>query len=255
VFIDVDSIPIGADFRTYLADAVGGCDVLLVVIGDRWAVGDRGGQARLHDPDDYVRIEIETALVRSIPVVPVLVGKAPIPRESELPVSLRPLVHRNACSIDQGLDFHAQVDRLIRRLEQLGKREMADGAAVTPAAQETSTARGPAEIHSAVEIASGPAQGTTYELSNDRVLVGRSPDCEIVLSSPLVSRYHAQFVRTPAGYSFEDLGTANGSYVNGGRVAGRMPLNHGDRIHVGQTILLYRRLEKSEVSKAEQPER
>jgi len=88
---------------------------------------------------------------------------------------------------------------------------------------------------------SGRAQGTCYELTKDRVLIGRSPDCDIALSVPAMSRYHAQFVRTEDGYSFEDLGARNGSYVNGQCVNDRVPLHDGDRIHTGAVILVYRR--------------
>jgi serine/threonine-protein kinase len=91
-----------------------------------------------------------------------------------------------------------------------------------------------------VEIASGPTQGKEYELLKDRVVIGRSPDCDIHVTSLAVSRYHAQFVRTDNGYSFEDLRTSNGSYVNGHLVKERIPLRCGDRIHTGPTILVYR---------------
>lgn len=120
VFMDVDSIPFGVDFRKHLTGAVGTCDALLAVIGDRWTTISHNEQPRLNDPADLVRIEIEAALARNLPVIPVLVGRMAMPREEELPPSLRPLVHRNACRLDLGPDFHVHVDRLIRGLEQLG---------------------------------------------------------------------------------------------------------------------------------------
>lgn len=119
VFMDVDSIPFGVDFRVHLTGAVGKCDALLAVIGDKWTTISHNGQSRLNDPADFVRIEIEAALARKIPVIPVLVGGMPMPREEMLPPSLRPLVYLNACRLDLGLDFHVHVDRLIRGLEQL----------------------------------------------------------------------------------------------------------------------------------------
>jgi hypothetical protein len=123
VFMDVDSIPFGVDFRQHLTDAVGKCGALLVVIGDRWTTISRNEQARLNDPADFVRIEIEVALARSIPVIPVLAGRTAMPRDEELPPSLKPLVYRNACRLDSGPDFHVHVDRLIRSLEELGIAE------------------------------------------------------------------------------------------------------------------------------------
>ncbi len=74
VFVDVDSIPFGVDFRTYLDEQVAKCDVFLAVIGPDWDGGQRHseGKSRLEDPGDFVRIEIESALKRQIPVIPVL---------------------------------------------------------------------------------------------------------------------------------------------------------------------------------------
>src|SRR5947209_12396451 len=90
VFLDIDTIPFGVDFREHLDQAVGRCDVLLAVIGERWLEvrfkdGPKEGQRRLDDPTDFVRIEIESALARGIPVIPVLVGTARMPDYLELP--------------------------------------------------------------------------------------------------------------------------------------------------------------------------
>jgi len=124
VFVDVDSIPVGVDFRQFLATAVGRCRVLLAVIGDRWLTcshegGPRKGQRRLDDPADFVRIEIEAALQRDISVIPVLVGSAHVPTPQALPPSLQELSYRNAADVRPGRDFNGHVDHLIRGLEQL----------------------------------------------------------------------------------------------------------------------------------------
>lgn len=121
VFMDVDAIPFGADFRTHIQDAVGRCHVLLAVIGDRWLQArDPGtGLRRLESPQDFVALEIRTALERGIPVIPVLVGQASMPREQELPEGLRSLTYRNAAELRAGRDFHSQTQRLIRALREL----------------------------------------------------------------------------------------------------------------------------------------
>ena len=83
VFKDVDSIPLGVDFRTYLNDTVGSCQVLVAVIGPKWL---EVLQERLDQPAvDWVRAEIETALGRAIPVIPLLVGGARLPGAADLP--------------------------------------------------------------------------------------------------------------------------------------------------------------------------
>lgn len=117
IFKDVDSIPLGVDFRAHLGDVVGRCDLLLAIIGPQWlaSVGPNG--RRLDDASDFVRIEIEAALARNIPVVPILVGGADLPAERELPPSLAALTFRNGIAVRADPDFHRDMDRLIAGLE------------------------------------------------------------------------------------------------------------------------------------------
>ena len=120
VFKDVDNIPLGADFRQVISDAVGSCAVLLAVIGRDWlTASNERGDRRLDDPSDFVRIEIETALQRTIPVIPLLVRDASIPPEDALPDSLRDLVYRNGIRIRSDPDFHHDMDRLIAALDEV----------------------------------------------------------------------------------------------------------------------------------------
>ena len=114
VFKDVDSIPLGVDFREYLQQVVGRCDVLLAVIGDQWfATAAAGEGSRLDDPKDFVRIELEGALQRGIPVIPVLVRGAAVPHGDELPSTLSTLAYRSGISVRADPDFHRDMDRLI----------------------------------------------------------------------------------------------------------------------------------------------
>jgi hypothetical protein len=114
VFKDVDSMPLGVDFRAHLHDAVGRCDVLLAVVGDQWLAPASGRPSpRLADPKDFVRIELEGALQRNIPIIPVLVRGAHFPEEDALPATLRPLAYRNLLSVRSDPDFHRDMDRLI----------------------------------------------------------------------------------------------------------------------------------------------
>jgi ribokinase len=134
VFIDIGAMPLGVDWRKHLADEVNQCDVLLAVIGDHWLDaayqdGPKKGTRRLDDPQDYVRFEVESALARGIPVVPLLVGRTAMPPEVDLPDGLKELAYRHAAVVRSGPDFHGQVDRLIRGLEQLlaRKQELCEG--------------------------------------------------------------------------------------------------------------------------------
>jgi len=116
VFMDVDSISLGRDFRTELHKTLSACDVMLVVIDKDWS-GDKDdkGQRRLDSPADYVRMEIETALKRDIVVTPVLVKGAQMPSPEELPAEIRDLVYRNAFELTVnrwGSDLQYMVQRL-----------------------------------------------------------------------------------------------------------------------------------------------
>jgi formylglycine-generating enzyme required for sulfatase activity len=116
LFMDIATIDPGLDFVKAIQDAVGSCDVLLAVIGRQWLTStDPLGHRRLDNPEDFVRLEITTALERRIRVIPVLVGGASMPRSAELPDVLQPLTRRQALAV--GDHFHPDVDRLIATLE------------------------------------------------------------------------------------------------------------------------------------------
>ncbi len=120
VFKDVDSVRLGVDFRQHLRGAVADCSVLLAVIGPGWrGAQPAGGGSRLDSDRDYVRIELEAALGREIPVIPLLVRGAEIPSEEQLPTVLAPLAYRNGLAIRSDPDFHRDMDRLVGALEPL----------------------------------------------------------------------------------------------------------------------------------------
>jgi len=119
VFMDVDMAP-GVDFVERITEAVAACQVLIVVMGPRWAtVEDEQGRPRLADPEDFVRLEVETALRRpGVTPIPVLVAGARMPRREDLPPDVRALTRRNALELsDQRWRY--DVGRLIRALDEL----------------------------------------------------------------------------------------------------------------------------------------
>jgi AAA ATPase domain/TIR domain len=100
VFKDVDDIAPGDDFVERITAAVESCDVLLVLIGRQWlTIIDENGQRRLDNPEDFVRLEVETALTRNVRVIPILVDNARMPRKEELPPDLAPLARRHAVEV------------------------------------------------------------------------------------------------------------------------------------------------------------
>ncbi|MFN0283435.1 MAG: toll/interleukin-1 receptor domain-containing protein [Kineosporiaceae bacterium] len=117
VFKDVDSIDLGEDFVDAIDEAVGGCEVLLALIGDHWLdTADAAGGRRLDDPDDFVRREVEAALRRGVRVVPVLVDGALMPLEADVPPSLAPLTRRQAIEVHPAR-FNNDVQRLVADLD------------------------------------------------------------------------------------------------------------------------------------------
>jgi WD40 repeat protein len=141
VFRDVDSIELGDDFVERIMSAVGSCAVLLTVIGARWlTVTGKGGQRRLDDPEDFVRVEIEAAFARGVRVIPVLVDGAQMPQVTELPVSLGSLAHRQALELSPNrfrLDTAQLLEELDRKLAVLDPG-FSDPDGVIAAARERS---------------------------------------------------------------------------------------------------------------------
>ncbi len=100
VFMDVAAIEAGRDFRKAIDESVATCGVLLAIIGKEWIdVKNEAGQRRLDDPSDFVRLETASALTRDIPVIPVLVRGAIMPRADQLPEDLKELAYRNGVEL------------------------------------------------------------------------------------------------------------------------------------------------------------
>jgi hypothetical protein len=110
IFMDIDAIALGEDFVKAIETTVAKCDVLVAVIGNNWLTSkDERGNRRLDNPEDFVRMEIGAALKRDISVIPVLVDRASMPRATDLPEDLKPLVRRNALQItDTSFDGDCQ---------------------------------------------------------------------------------------------------------------------------------------------------
>ena len=120
IFRDVQSIPFGVDFRDYIKNELCECQVLLAVIGPQWLTAqDDQGNRCVDRLDDWVRLEIETALGRGIPVIPLLVSGAELPKPEDLPDCLQPLIYRNSATARTDPDFHIDMDRLIEGVRAL----------------------------------------------------------------------------------------------------------------------------------------
>ncbi len=119
IFMDMDTIELGDDFVNVIEAAVRSCDVLVTIIGNKWlTITNEAGQKRLDDPNDFVRLEIASALNQDVDVVPILLDDAVMPRAEDLPETLVPFIRRNALAVEYSR-FNADVDRLIRGIEAI----------------------------------------------------------------------------------------------------------------------------------------
>ena len=85
---------------------------------------------------------------------------------------------------------------------------------------------------------SGPVAGQNWVLAQDTLIIGREPECDIVIPDRQVTRRHAQLVRTGGTFTIEDLGSKNGTWLNGNRVEGMREISDGDEIHVALKVRL-----------------
>ena len=87
-------------------------------------------------------------------------------------------------------------------------------------------------------VRTGPNPGTTYDLTKEVTLMGRDVSNDIILGDAEISRQHSRLTRTPGGYVLEDLGSTNGTFVNGERLMAPRVLNPGDLVALGENVSL-----------------
>jgi TIR domain len=127
LFLDVDDQAAGEDYCVAIGRALERADVVLAVIGTQWlTVVDRDGRRRLDEPDDMVRIELETALHRNLRLIPVLVEGATMPRPEDVPASLQPLCYRTAARVRPDPDFNPDIERLVLALRSSEEKNPRD---------------------------------------------------------------------------------------------------------------------------------
>lgn len=135
VFMDVTAIEPGRDFRKAIDQSVAACSVLLALIGQDWLESKHSPRnRRLDDPNDFVRMELASALRRDIPVIPVLVRGAKVPQAEQLPDDLQELAYRNAVELTHAR-WKSDVQVLIQALQAYVEMPPAHISGISPAAQ------------------------------------------------------------------------------------------------------------------------
>jgi hypothetical protein len=119
VFMDIDNIPFGTDFRTHIRESLLASDVLLAVVGSRWTGQSAAGPSRIQEEDDPVRVEVETSLQAELAIIPIVIEGAKMPEEAELPDSLKAFRYLNAVEMSSGRDFSHHFERLVRAIDKV----------------------------------------------------------------------------------------------------------------------------------------
>lgn len=118
VFMDVDSIPRGVSFILHIKSVLKNASLVLAVIGEGWQRGT-DGQEMKDNADDFVRLELETAIACGVRILPVLVDTAEMPHREDLPDSLTGLPALNAAPLASGRDFNLHLERIMLDIEAL----------------------------------------------------------------------------------------------------------------------------------------
>ena len=111
---DVDSIPLGVNFAAYIDKLLQSTSVCLVIIGKKWlSLCNSKSERDNTDSIDFVQVEIATALIQRLPVIPVLLQNASVPTQNQLPKSIEKLSFQNGIAIRPDPDFNLDIERLI----------------------------------------------------------------------------------------------------------------------------------------------
>ncbi len=123
IFMDVEGIPVGENWRNVLGARIDSSDIMIVLIGREWlTMTEPNGVRRLDNPDDVTRWEIASALQKEKNLIPVLLEDVPPLAKEELPALLSPLAGMQAVNIRHET-FNADLENLIARITGRGLRE------------------------------------------------------------------------------------------------------------------------------------
>ncbi len=226
----------GQDWRFAIDDAIRASDAMIVVVSPAAA------------ESIYVTYEWSFALALGIPVIPVIF------RQAQMHPRLQTLEHFNMTEfreVAQFWDYFArEIQRILQNLPERQNQPAMPAAQPQPAPQQAQPEPAfepytrsimPTEPGYYLVVRRGPTLNKMFLLAQEVVTVGRDANNDITLDDPEVSRYHMRlnWQGTGRGYAVEDLGSTNGTRINGGqRIQGVTPLQHGQALMLGDGIIL-----------------
>lgn len=210
IFMDIDgNIPVGFPWAEWLDRQVAACDLMLVLIGRTW-VAELKARLDAEEPD-FVRIEIESALKRKIPVVPVFLDDAPMPGSAELPETLRPLMGHQAARL-QRTTFDSDAEALLKAVRRsialaLGEPSLRPASTsrsqVEGSIKEDSWAQEAEKRRFLTDVSWNDLTGTPYNDSAQRAKLAhrfeqfmKLPDADVLIDG--LSTYVARCLPFPA---------------------------------------------------------
>lgn len=200
--MDVAAIEPGKDFRKAIDESVATCSVLLAMIGQEWLeTKDASGRRRLEDPQDFVRLELASALRRDIPVVPVLVRGAKMPLVERLPDDLKDLAFRNAVELTHARwksDVQVLVQALRPCLEEPAAGTEGPARHEPPSQSATPSTLGPeviARVSRALAVSIGPIAEVVVRRTAQRTKTVTEL-CETVAREIPTDADRARFLKT-----------------------------------------------------------
>lgn len=138
VFMDFDSIPPFVAFADFIKERIAQSDVVLVLIGPEWLSLLREKAAHV---EDYIVLELETALALGKRVAPLLIKGASMPTPADLPASLQPITQINAAVVEDGKAFYNQIEAVIAALETRASEPKSDSFGSPDTLDQTKTWR------------------------------------------------------------------------------------------------------------------
>lgn len=141
-------------------------------------------------------------------------------------------LHNLVTEVRAAIGDTPEASRFIRTVPRIGYGFHGD-------AREAAIATHPGSQQAAAHLITKHREWRLVEGSN---LIGRDHDCAVSIDSPSVSRHHARIMVTDGNATVEDLGSKNGTYVNGERVKDVMPVADGTRMQIGSVTMVYRRV-------------